>query len=95
LPHVINTILYPDYAQVISMLETNPLSAGEFAGRTVESKLPYFRDQVRLPRSLSSAAIHPFVSFDAALEEVVQVNFQRTRDEVREIVKRYSDVYHG
>ena len=75
--------------------EIMQLCAGEFVGRTVESKLPYFRDQVRLPKKQSSAAIGPFVSFDAVLEEMVQVNFERIRSEVQLVVDGYPNIYTG
>ena len=75
--------------------EIMQLSAGEFVGRTVESRLPYFRDQVRLSNKPVSTAIQPFTEFDIEITEVIEANFLRIRDEVQQIVRSYPNVYPG
>jgi len=60
-------------------------------GRTVESRLPYFRDQVRLPKKQISNSLKPFIRFDAPVEEMMQENFDRIREEVREITASHGN----
>ena len=75
--------------------EIMQLPAGEFVGRTVESRLPYFRDQVRLSKEQVSAALEPFAEFDVEVEEMLQANFKKIRDEVQKIVRSYPSVYRA
>jgi type IV secretory pathway TraG/TraD family ATPase VirD4 len=73
--------------------EIMQLSTGEFVGRTVESKLPYFWDRVKLSEEKPSAALMPFVSFDIGMVEIVAVNFHKIRKEVEELVSSYPIIY--
>jgi len=78
------------------------LEQGEFIGQTVETDLVFF--QGTIDRSDASAEVHPLEPFavfsgdgeensEEVQKQIIQANFQRVRDQVKETVEMYPNMF--
>jgi len=79
---------------VIRPQDTVTLQQGEFIGQTVGTESPFFQGTIMRPQLTKERfPLHPMVTFgdgsEEAIHAVVQENFLRVRQEVKDVINIY------